>query len=128
MKKTLTTIAFLLVFTFFANAQDKSMMQSRTAATQEAPVSEAAKKDAYAITEYLGLNDTQRADFTRLFEAKHKVMQDPSVSAEKKKEMSRIIGLKIEASLDAKQLEKLKENKMLCQQLTSENVLEAKKN
>jgi hypothetical protein len=54
-------------------------------------------------------------------------MQNQTLSFERKKEMSRIVGAKISASIDANQLEKLKANTVLYNQLTSENILDAKK-
>ena len=58
---------------------------------------------------------------------KHQVMQDKSGTVESRKEMSRIVGLKIEASMDSKQLEKLKSNTALYNQLLSVEEIETKK-
>jgi hypothetical protein len=55
---------------------------------------------------------------------KHKVMQSSSETNESKKEMSRIVGLKIEAGIDSNQLEKLKANTALYNQLLSTDAFE----
>jgi hypothetical protein len=104
MKKIVALLTMLLAFTISANAQD-----SKTA--------EAAKKDAQSAAEYLGLKSNQQEDFYRLFEQKHEVLQNPNMSAERKAEMSRIVGLKIKASLSAEQLAKLEANPELMKKL-----------
>ena len=55
---------------------------------------------------------------------KHQVMQSNTETNESKKEMSRIVGLKIEASLDSNQLQKLKSNTTLYNQLLSTEAFE----
>jgi hypothetical protein len=55
---------------------------------------------------------------------KHKVMQSTTETNDSKKEMSRIVGLKIEATLDSNQLEKLKANTALYNQLLSTDAFE----
>lgn len=106
MKKLVALLTLLLAFTISANAQES---KDRYA--------EAAKKDALAVTEYLGLQPSQQEDFTRLFQMKHETLGDPNLSAERKKEMSRIVGLKIRASLTEAQLAKLDKNPDLIKRL-----------
>lgn len=127
MKKIVTVITLMLAFTISANAQDKKQAKADTKEVFVLTPSEAAKNDAVAITEYLDLNESQTNDFASLFQMKHEVMQDLNASTERKKEMSRIVGLKIEASLDSKKLEKLRANTALFNQLKGENTLDAKK-
>jgi hypothetical protein len=130
MKKIVIAITLLLACTISANAQDKKNVLEKKAGTKEIVAqspSEAARKDADAITEYLGLDNKKRESFVGLFQMKHEVMQNQTLSFERKKEMSRIVGAKISASIDANQLEKLKANTVLYNQLTSENILDAKK-
>jgi len=55
---------------------------------------------------------------------KHQVMQSATETNESKKEMSRIVGLKIEASIDYERLEKLKANTALYSQLLSTDAFE----
>ncbi|HLF52303.1 hypothetical protein [Flavobacterium sp.] len=127
MKKIVTVITLMLAFTISANAQDKKQAKPITKEVVLLSPAEAAKNDAVAITEYLALNESQTNDLVDLFLMKHEVMQDSNASIERKKEMSRIVGLKIEASIDSKQLEKLRANATLFNQLKGENTLDAKK-
>ncbi|MET0760559.1 MAG: hypothetical protein ABWZ56_09075 [Flavobacterium sp.] len=127
MKKIVTVITLMLAFTISANAQDKKQAKPITKEVVLLSPSEAAKNDAVAITEYLALNESQTNDFASLFQMKHEVMQDPNATIERKNEMARIVGLKIEASIDSKQLEKLRANPTFFNQLKGENTLEAKK-
>lgn len=121
MKKIVTVITLLLAFTISANAQStqKSIAKDVKEVVTLSPTA-AGQKDANAMADFLGLKDTQREDFARLFEMKHEIMQDANASVERKKEMARIVGLKIEASIDGTQLGKLKANTALYKQLTSE--------
>lgn len=109
MKKFIAALTLLLAFSINANAQDKN---ASTAADK-------AKTEAAELTKYLGLNETQTADFTRLFAQKHKILETPDISAERKTELSRVIGDKIRASLDGKQIEKLEQNPALFKKLTN---------
>lgn len=56
MKKFIAALTLLLAFTINANAQEKKELTS----------AEKAKKEATALSQYLGLNETQTADFERL--------------------------------------------------------------
>ncbi len=98
-------MTLLFAFTISANAQDQKNYE------------EAAKKDAIALTEYLGLKETQQEDFFRLFKMKHETLQDPNISEERKNEMSKIVGLKIKASITPDQSAKLDNNPELMKQL-----------
>jgi hypothetical protein len=69
------------------------------------------------LTEFLGLNDTQNADFARLFAQKHTVLEDKTLSAERKQELTRVMDAKIRASLDGNQIEKLEKNPELLKKL-----------
>jgi hypothetical protein len=88
---------------------------------------QAAKKDGFAISEFLGLDENLKTAFVGLFEMKHNVMQSSSETVESRREMSRIVGLKIEATIDSKQLEKLRANAALYNQLLSTDAIEVKK-
>jgi hypothetical protein len=55
---------------------------------------------------------------------KHEKMQSSTETNESKKEMSRIVGLKIEATIDYIQLERLKANTALYNQLLSTDAFE----
>lgn len=112
MKKIIATLSFVLAFTIGANAQNKKVSNE-----------ELAKNDAVALVDYLGLNNQQSQDFNQLFLMKQEILNNPDASQERKDEMIRIIGLKIEASIDSKQLEKLKSNAALYSKLTGTPVL-----
>lgn len=108
MKKLIAALTLLLAFTINANAQDKNASTPLERGT----------KEAAELTEYLGLNETQNADFTRLFEQKHTVLDDKNLSSERKTELSRVIDMKIRATLDGNQMEKLEKNPDLLTKLT----------
>ena len=106
MKKIFALLTMLLAFSISANAQDA-----------KAKSAEYAKRDAQLAAETLGLKANQQEDFFRLFEQKHEILQNPDLSAERKSEMSRIVGLKIRASLTEEQLAKLEANPELMKKL-----------
>lgn len=121
MKKIVTVITLMLAFSFSAAAQEKKQTEEKKIDKTEKVVlspTEAAKNDAAAITEFLGLTNNQEEDFSRLFKMKHKLMQDQFATAESKKEMSRIVGLKINASITSEQQAKLNANPELLKKLT----------
>jgi ATP phosphoribosyltransferase regulatory subunit HisZ len=106
MKKIIAAFTMMLAFSISINAQDNKITPEM-----------AAKKDAAELTEYLGLNETQNADFFRLFEMKHTVTLDPQMSDERKKEMRRVVEAKMMASLTADEIEKLNQNQDLKKKL-----------
>ena len=69
MKKFIAALTLMLAFTINANAQEKKELTS----------AEKAKNEAVALSQFLGLNDTQTADFQRLFEQKHKTFEGAQV-------------------------------------------------
>jgi hypothetical protein len=107
MKKFIAALTLLLAFTINANAQEK----------KELTVAEKAKKEAVALSQYLNLNDTQTADFQRLFEQKHRTLEDKTLSEERRAEVSRIIEMKIAATISDDQMTKLRQNKELLKEL-----------
>lgn len=107
MKKLIAVLTLMLAFTISANAQDRKMSPE-----------ESAKMDAYKMSEYLGLTSTQQEDFMRLFIMKHNSMQNPEMTDERKKEMSRIVDMKIRATLTTEQIQKLDSNPELSNMLT----------
>lgn len=107
MKKLIAALTLFLAFTINANAQDKNASTPLERGT----------KEAAELTEYLGLNETQNADFTRLFEQKHSILDDKNLSTERRTELSRVIEMKIKASLDGNQIEKLEKNTVLFKKL-----------
>ena len=100
MNKIITTIVLLLTVAFNSYAQDKKGTNQ-----------ELAKSDAQDITTVLKLNETNQQDFYRLFLMKQEVLNNPDLTFDRKKEMVRIVGLKIEASIDGNQLSELKKSK-----------------
>ncbi len=128
MKKIIIASFIMLAFGSAMSAQNKK--KTIVAETKEVVIltpEQAAKKDALAISEYLGLDENLRIAFIGLFEMKHNIMQSSSETVESRREMSRIVGLKIEASMDSNLLEKLKGNTALYNQLLSTDAIEFKK-
>jgi|SRR5690606_13860425 len=107
MRKLLAVFTFMLAFAAGANAQDKKMSAE-----------ELAKMDAIKMAKELNLSETRQMDFQRLFTMKHEILNDPNMSEERKKEMSRMTDLKIRATLTSEQMEKLEKNPQLLAQLT----------
>ena len=97
----------LFAFSINANAQDKKSTTSL----------EKGKKEANELTQYLGLDETQNANFIRLFQQKHSILETPDLTEERKRELTRVIEAKIRASLDAKQTDKLEKNPELFKKL-----------
>ena len=127
MKKIIIAGIFALAFSVSASAQSKKeVVKSNKIEVVSMTTEQAAKKDGVAISEFLGLDETKTEDFIRLFIMKHEVMQDKSGTIESRREMSRIVGLKIEASIDSKKLEKLKSNTELYNQVISTDAIEPK--
>jgi hypothetical protein len=119
MKKIFAALTLILAFTINANAQEKTqaLTAEKFQIKKELPSAEKGKKDAALLTEFLGLNATQNVDFFRLFEQKHKILEDQNLSEERRKEVARIIEGKIRASLDGYQIEKLEKNPELLKRL-----------
>ncbi len=113
MKKLIAACFFFFAFVAGAHAQDYKMAAE-----------ESAKLDAIKMAEVLNLPATQQMDFQRLFQMKYEVMNDPQMSAERKKEMTRVVDLKIRASLTAEQIEKLDKNPDLLAKLTGSGTAE----
>ena len=126
MKKIIIAGLMMLCFSINVNAQIKKKTINAKEVVIDTP-EQAAKKDGIAISEFLGLSETSKIAFIGLFEMKHQVMQNKSETVESRKEMSRIVGLKIEATIDSNQLEKLKSNTVLYNQLLSTDAIETKK-
>jgi len=125
MKKIIIACFLVLAFNITANAQNqKKATYSESKEVVKLTPAEAGKKDGLAISEFLGLDNNSTIAFTGLFEMKHEVLQSPNETNQSKKEMSRIVGMKIEASIDSNQLEKLKANTALYNQLLSTDALE----
>lgn len=110
MKKFIAALTLMLAFTINAGAQEKKDLTS----------AEKGKKEAAALSEFLQLDATKTADFERLFEHKHRTLADKTLSAERKADVSRVIEMKISATLTDDQMAKLRTNKDLLKTLTSE--------
>jgi len=107
MKKLAAIFTFLLAFSLSANAQQSGMSAD-----------EAAKKDVSELHQVVTLTDSQQQNLVPLFKMKHETMQDATISAERKKEMSRAVASKISSTIDDKQQEKLNSNPELLERLT----------
>ena len=134
MKKLIAALTLMLLFSISANAQAKSEATNGTKGTRKEATKEvkvatkeatkdvkvatkdvkevtenfdpvlASKKDAKELTNFLSLNETENANFQRLFEMKHNTLQDKNLSQERRTEMSRIMEAKIRATLNEKQM------------------------
>jgi hypothetical protein len=125
MKKIIIACFLILAFNSTANSQNKKKTSNNeTKEVVKLTPEQAGIKDGDAISKFLGLDENLTIAFYGLFEMKHKVMQSSSETNESKKEMSRIVGLKIEAGIDSNQLEKLKANTALYNQLLSTDAFE----
>lgn len=107
MKKFIAALTLLLAFSINANAQDQ----------KELTPAEKGKIDAVALSQYLDLNEKTTADFQRLFQQKHKTLGDKTLTQERRAEVSKIIELKIRATLSEAEMEKLQANKELFKSL-----------
>jgi hypothetical protein len=117
MKKLLFIIA-LITFSFSANAQT-----SKTLSTEVKDKSvvlspaEAAKADAKQVQQLLGLTDSKTQDFIGLFQQKYETMAAKEFSKERRAELSRVIELKLRASLTDTQMQTLEANQDLYKKL-----------
>ena len=107
MKKILFAFAMLLAFCVTANAQDKKALTSQ----------ESAKKDAVELTTLLQLDNQMSENFLHLFEMKYQILEDKNLSSDRKIELERVMEAKIRATLDAKQMSILENNKQLFDRL-----------
>ena len=127
MKKIIISCLLMLAVSVNAIAQNKKKITTvETNEVVKLTPKQAGKKDAVAIAQFLGLDDNLTIAFSNLFEMKHEKMQNSNETNESKKEMSRIVGLKIKASIDSNQFEKLKANTALYNQLLSTELIEVK--
>jgi len=102
MKKLLFIFALICAFSFNASAQNQKTVSQ-----------ESAKKDAVALAKLVGLKDNQTEDFYHLFEMKYQILEDKTLSVERKDELERMMDAKIRATLDEKQMAILEANKEL---------------
>lgn len=120
MKKLIAALTLMLAFTINANAQDKkSVAVAETQNKKEISSADKGKKEAAELTQFLGLNETQNADFSRLFEQKHRTLADATLSQERRAEVARVVEAKIRASLNGTQIEKLEKNPELFKKLVN---------
>jgi uncharacterized protein YpmB len=110
MKKLIAALTLLLAFSINANAQDTK--------PSTAPKSTQGQADADELTKLVGLNQTQNADYARLFEHKYKTLENKDLSQERKDVLARVIEDKMRAGLDAKQNDLLDKNPELLKKLT----------
>lgn len=111
MKKIFFALSLMLAFSINANAQEN-----------KSNAKDNAKKESLELAELVGISGTQVADLERLFEMKHQTLEIKDLSEERKTEMSRIVDLKIRASLTGEQIQKLEANTELYNRLISKPV------
>lgn len=105
MKKIITLFVFIFALSFNANAQE-----AKTA-------SELGKADAKAVAELIKIDSQTLTALEGLFEMKHNTLLIKGISEERIKVLTEVIELKLAATLEAEQVEKLKENKDLYKKL-----------
>ncbi len=111
MKKILAILAISLAFTATVSAQDDK--KSLTGSQQS-------KADAVFLKDYLGMSDAIVYDLYTLFEMKREVLENPASTLEKKQEIVKIVGMKIQSTLDSKQLQMLLAKPELYKKVTGE--------
>ena len=105
MKKIITLFVFIFTLSFNANAQE-----AKTA-------SELGKADAKAVAELIKIDSQTLTALEGLFEMKHNTLLIKGISEERIKVLTEVIELKLAATLEAEQVEKLKENTDLYKKL-----------
>lgn len=103
MKKVFFVFSLFLAFSFSMSAQEKKVITAQ----------EAAKKDAVELASLVHLDDQMTESFFRLFETKYQILEDKSLSAERKAELEKVIEAKIKTTLTEKQMSILESNKEL---------------
>lgn len=110
----------MLAFGYTANAQQRKATApvQQQANVDEAAIKTAGKKDVKALSEFIELTSDQKSAFQGLFEYKHRVLADKSLSQERKDILAEQIKMKIEATVSPDQVGKLDENPKLMNILT----------
>lgn len=107
MKKLLFIFTLLLAFTINANAQEKKV----------ATAQEKAATDATELANLVGIEDSLKDGFTKLFTMKYESLEG-NLSAERKQALSQLMEDKLKTSLTPVQLNKLKAKKELYERIT----------
>lgn len=107
MKKLFALVALFFAFSLSSYAQE---------AQKEANPEVLAKNETFQLKKFLDLDENKTEGFYRLFVTKHKRLNNLD-TAEAKEQLKLTIQAKIDASLDADQLQKLKANKELYEDL-----------
>lgn len=120
MKNLFLSISLLL--TFGVAAQNKKTILQKPLATTEQQNSvvsneAASKKNIAALTSFVSISPEIQAQLAELFTTKHRMLAEVANSEERKKYIADIIAAKLEASLDANLLAKIKTNAALYQSL-----------
>lgn len=116
MKKVIAVVTLFFAFAFSANAQENKKLEP----------AQAAKLEAYKMSESLNLTSQQQEAFVNLFVMKHQMLNDATVSDAKKKEITEVMNAKIKATLTPEQNAKLDNNPALLAELTGTAELEKK--
>jgi hypothetical protein len=108
MKKILGIALLLCAFTqtSFAQKTDKLKETVKVKPQEPKDAMVEAKKNTVLLGQVVTLTATDEENFTRLFEYKHKILNE-NVSEERKQELARIIEAKIRATLSYDQMTKL---------------------
>lgn len=106
MKKIIALFVLMFAFTFNANAQDTSKVESL------------AKKDTHEIAQYLKLSGEVLNDLQTIFKEKHQILSTEGISEERKIVLTRFVETKLNSLLSTEQVEKLKLDERLYKKLT----------
>lgn len=115
MKKILFIFSLLCAFSINASAQD--LKTNTNSEVKKITSQDLAKKDAVELTQLLGLTDTDTENFYRLFEMKYTILEDKTLSDERKSILSTTIDAKIRGTLNEKQIAILEANPELFKRL-----------
>ena len=106
MKKLLFIFTLIFAFSINASAQEQKLTSQ-----------DLAKKDAVELTQLLSLTDSDTENFFRLFEMKYTILEDKTLSDERKSILSTTIDAKIRGTLNEKQMAILEANPELFKRL-----------
>ncbi len=108
MKKVIALVMFLMAFAVNVEAQEKKMSTD-----------EAAKNDIIALTSKIKISESLQQDLLTLMTMKHEIIQDQTLSAEKKSSALKAYEHKLMSALTPKQREQLTSDKALLKKLTN---------
>lgn len=106
MKKIFAILTLLLAFSFSANAQETKLS-----------IEDAATADFVALNKVVPIAKTAERNVTEVFYYKHKILTQPSLTAEQKQEIASDVENRLSKVLSEAQLKKLKSDQELYKKL-----------